>query len=93
MRKRHARNERHAAKAEARAAKREQRKEKYQTKHSRKQKKSSASSEPVLPARNVLRSVRGTLNEAELRLRRMEGHVTSGRYELQKELRKIDTTT
>ena len=93
MRKRYARNERHAAKAEARAAKREQRKEKYETKRNRRDKKSSVASEPVLPARNVLRSVRGTLNEAELRLRRMEGHVTSGRYELQKELRKIDTTT
>lgn len=42
------------------------------------------------PASSVLRRVKGTLNEAELRLRRMEGHVTSGRYELQKELRKID---
>jgi len=45
---------------------------------------------PAPPARTVLRNVKGTLNEAELRLRRMEGHVTSGRYELQKELRRID---
>ncbi|MEM8769484.1 MAG: PspC domain-containing protein, partial [Pseudomonadota bacterium] len=42
------------------------------------------------PRRN-LRNVQADLQEAELRLRRMETHVTSGQYELQRELHKIDT--
>ncbi|MFW6094480.1 MAG: PspC domain-containing protein [Pseudomonadota bacterium] len=37
-----------------------------------------------------LRDVGASLNEAELRLRRMERHVTSGRYELQRELHRLD---
>ncbi len=58
---------------------------------SRRQRRGAAAATPPLPpSRTVLRNVKGALNEAELRLRRMEGHVTSGRYELQKELRKID---
>ncbi len=56
-----------------------------------KRRKRPSAAPPAPPARSLLRNVKGTLNEAELRLRRMEGHVTSGRYELQKELRKIDT--
>ncbi len=40
--------------------------------------------------RRSLRNVQADLAEAELRLRRMESHVTSGKYELQKELNKID---
>jgi len=43
----------------------------------------------VSPRRN-LRHVQGDLQEVELRLRRMESHVTSGQYELQRELHKID---
>jgi len=37
-----------------------------------------------------LRNVKADLNQVELRLRRMESHVTSGHYELQKELNRID---
>lgn len=40
--------------------------------------------------RDSLRNVEADLMEVELRLRRMETHVTSGRYELQRELNKID---
>ena len=42
------------------------------------------------PRRN-LRNVQADLQEVELRLRRMETHVTSGQYELQRELHKIET--
>lgn len=38
----------------------------------------------------TLRNVELDLNQAELRLRRIESHVTSGHYELQKELNRID---
>jgi phage shock protein C len=41
--------------------------------------------------RSNLRNVQSDLQEVELRLRRMETHVTSGRYELQRELHKIET--
>jgi len=37
-----------------------------------------------------VRAVQADLSEVELRLRRMESYVTSGRYELNKELVKID---
>jgi phage shock protein C len=40
--------------------------------------------------RRSLRHVQADLQEVELRLRRMESHVTSGQYELQRELHKID---
>lgn len=42
------------------------------------------------PRRN-LRNVQTDLQEVELRLRRMESHVTSDQYELQRELHKIET--
>jgi phage shock protein C len=42
------------------------------------------------PRRN-LRNVQADLQEVELRLRRMETHVTSGQYELQRELHKIES--
>ncbi|MGE0624913.1 MAG: PspC domain-containing protein [Pseudomonadales bacterium] len=42
------------------------------------------------PRRN-LRNVQADLQEVELRLRRMETHVTSGQYELQRELAKIES--
>jgi len=42
--------------------------------------------------RQVLRDVRADLAAVELRLRRMEGHVTSARYTLDRELRALDTT-
>lgn len=45
---------------------------------------------PRLSPRNSLRNVKADLTEVELRLRRMETHVTSGRYELQRELSRID---
>jgi phage shock protein C len=41
------------------------------------------------PRRN-LKNVQADLSEVELRLRRMETHVTSGQYELQRELHLID---
>ncbi len=37
-----------------------------------------------------LRSTRSVFDQLEMRLRRMESHVTSGRYDLQRELRKIE---
>ncbi|MEZ5560200.1 MAG: PspC domain-containing protein [Pseudomonadales bacterium] len=43
-----------------------------------------------LSPRTSLRNVQADLTEVELRLRRMETHVTSGQYELQRELNKID---
>jgi phage shock protein C len=43
----------------------------------------------VNPSRN-LRQVQADLQEVELKLRRMESHVTSGQYELQRELHKIE---
>jgi phage shock protein C len=42
------------------------------------------------PRRN-LKNVRADLQEVELRLRRMETHVTSGQYELQRELTRIES--
>ena len=52
---------------------------------SRRQRNDAAS-----PRRN-LRNVQADLQEVELRLRRMETHVTSGQYELQRELHKIES--
>jgi phage shock protein C len=45
---------------------------------------------PRLSPRYSLRNVQADLTEVELRLRRMETHVTSGQYELQREFNKID---
>ena len=45
---------------------------------------------PRFSPRGSLRNAQADLSEVELRLRRMESHVTSGKYELQKELRKIE---
>ena len=42
--------------------------------------------------RHQLREVHADFNEIELRLRRIESHVTSGQYELQQELAKIGRT-
>jgi phage shock protein C len=44
----------------------------------------------ISPSRN-LREVQASLQEVELKLRRMESHVTSGQYELQRELHRIET--
>jgi phage shock protein C len=44
-----------------------------------------------LAPRHSLRNVQSTLDQVELKLRLMESHVTSGQYELQRELRKIDS--
>ena len=49
-------------------------------------------SRPAPSAHRRLRTVRADFDEVELRLRRMETHVTSDRYELQRELAKIDRT-
>ncbi len=43
-----------------------------------------------LSPRRSLRSVQGVLDEVELKLRRIESHVTSGQFELQRELKRID---
>ena len=43
-----------------------------------------------LSPRRSLFNLRADLSQAELRLRRIETHVTSGRYELQRELNKLD---
>jgi phage shock protein C len=43
-----------------------------------------------LSPRRSLRNAQVDLAEVELRLRRMESHVTSGQYELQRELNKIE---
>ena len=45
---------------------------------------------PQLSPRRSLRNVRTDLSQMELRLRRMERHVTSGQYELQRELHRLD---
>lgn len=45
---------------------------------------------PSFSPRYSLRSVQDNLARAELKLRRMESHVTSGQFELQRELHKID---
>ncbi len=55
---------------------------------------STPSAEPSaagLTPRRLLRHVTADLNAAELRLRRMEGHVTSSQYELRRELHALDT--
>ena len=46
---------------------------------------------PRLSPRGSLLNVQSELDQLELKLRLMESHVTSGQYELQRELRKIDT--
>ena len=48
---------------------------------------------PKLSPRRSLRNLRAHLEQAELRLRRIESHVTSGQYELQKELNKLTGQT
>ena len=42
-----------------------------------------------LSPRRSLRDIQADITQAELKLRRMESHVTSGKYELQRELNKI----
>ncbi|MCY4343547.1 MAG: PspC domain-containing protein [Gammaproteobacteria bacterium] len=44
-----------------------------------------------LPPRRSLRTARAHLAQAELRLRRMEHHVTSGQHELHREFNRIET--
>ncbi len=43
-----------------------------------------------LSPRRSLRNIQADLTQIELKLRRMETHVVSGQYELQKELNKFD---
>jgi phage shock protein C len=43
-----------------------------------------------LSPRGSLRNVQADLDQLELKLRRMESHVTSGQFELQRELKRID---
>jgi len=43
-----------------------------------------------LSPRRSLRSVQAEFDQLELKLRRMESHVTSGQFELQRELKRID---
>ncbi len=60
----------------------------------RQQRRDHSATAPELGARfsprRSLRSVAADMDQAELRLRRMESHVTSGQYELQRELNRID---
>ncbi len=51
----------------------------------------SQGSDRSISPRGNLRNVQADLQEVELRLRRMETHVTSGQYELQRELHKIES--
>ena len=46
---------------------------------------------PRFSPRRNLRDTQADLDQLELKLRRMETHVTSGQYELQRELNRIDT--
>lgn len=46
---------------------------------------------PRFSPRRSLRDAQADLDQMELKLRRMETHVTSGQYELQRELNQIDT--
>ena len=46
---------------------------------------------PRFSPRRNLRDTQADLDQLELKLRRMETHVTSGQYELQRELNQIDT--
>lgn len=46
---------------------------------------------PRFSPRRNLRDAQADLDQLELKLRRMETHVTSGQYELQRELNRIDT--
>lgn len=46
---------------------------------------------PRFSPRRSLRDTQADLDQLELKLRRMETHVTSGQYELQRELNQIDT--
>ena len=54
------------------------------------ERKRTATDAEITP-RYQLKNVQAVLDQAELRLRRMESHITSGHYELQKELNSIDT--
>lgn len=58
--------------------------------HRRRSRRNDMAPERVVPPGQTLRNVELDLNQAELRLRRIESHVTSGHYELQKELNRID---
>jgi len=97
QRRRQARQRRAERKLEAKAQRSEAKAQRREAKRSRRSRSARPEPSPnpqtsaVPPARTVLRSVKGTLNEAEQRLRRMESHVTSGRYELQRELHKIES--
>lgn len=80
---------RRRARQTKRARRRTRREAKREARKGTRERAKAPSTRPVNPGA-TLRSVQGVMNEAELRLRRMEGHVTSGRFELQRELRKID---
>src|SRR5262249_23742184 len=45
---------------------------------------------PQLSPRRSLRNVQAEFDQIELKLLRMESHVTSGQFELQRELKRID---
>ncbi len=64
-------------------------------KHARGSSRQSVSAEEVeesveLPPRAQFKNVQSVMAQAELRLRRMESHVTSGSYELHKALHELD---
>ena len=82
---------RYRRRANRRAARRQAKAQRREARRSARAERRGSTVTPAGPPPSAtLRSVSGLMNEAELRLRRMEGHVTSGRFELQRELRKID---
>ena len=58
--------------------------------HRRRSRRDAPEPETVWMPRQRLRDVHADLDQVELRLRRMEAFVTSGHYELHRELRKIE---
>ena len=69
----------------SRKSKKERRKERRRARSD----KDAKAEENMLP-RHRLRRVTSDMTDAELRLRRLEGYVTSDRYELQRELHRIE---
>ena len=76
--------------SDARSTRRNQRSRKWRGRKESSMTQSRYTAAPESPRRN-LRNVQSDLREVELRLRRMETHVTSGQYELQRELHRIET--
>ena len=76
--------------SDTRSARRERRSRKWRSRKESSMTQTRYTATAESPRRN-LRNVQSDLREVELRLRRMETHVTSGQYELQRELHRIET--